>query len=164
MITSTPSTVFTAPPHPQVYYAQKVERPLNVDGNPVWERTPWSAPFSEIRGKYRSDDDQSPPLDMTPEFHRCQTRVKILWDNDYLYVAALLEYNMDGDVDPDIVRDDGTRVTEIVASYKERNSPIYQQDSDFEVFVDANGSCHNYKERNSPIYQQDSDFEVFVDA
>lgn len=150
MIASTPVTVFTAPPHPPVYYAHEIHHPLTIDGNvignSVWERTPWSTPFSEIRGKHCNDNNQSPPLDMTPEFHHCQTRVKILWDNGYLYIAALLEYGMDDDVVPDIVRDDSTRVTEIAASYIERNSPIYQQDSDFEVFVDADGSCHNYKE------------------
>ena len=35
---------------------------------------------------------------------------------------------------------------EIAASYTTRNSPIYQHDSDFEVFIDAGGFCHQYKE------------------
>ena len=30
--------------------------------------------------------------------------------------------------------------------FTERNSPIYQKDSDFEVFIDADYSCHQYKE------------------
>jgi len=34
----------------------------------------------------------------------------------------------------------------VVASFTKRNSPIFQKDSDFEVFIDAAGSCHCYKE------------------
>ena len=34
----------------------------------------------------------------------------------------------------------------VEAHFTERNSPIFQKDSDFEVFVDPLGSCHGYKE------------------
>ena len=55
----------------------------------------------------------------------------MLWDDEFLYIGALLEY------------DDSLG---IVATLTERNSPIFHADSDFEVFVDAAGSCHHYKE------------------
>jgi len=51
------------------------------------------------------------------------------WDDDYLYIAALIESDR-----------------EVVAKFTDRNSPIFQRDSDFEVFVDPGGSCHAYKE------------------
>jgi len=34
----------------------------------------------------------------------------------------------------------------VVSSYTDRNSPIYQRDSDIEVFLDPLGCCHSYKE------------------
>jgi hypothetical protein len=43
-----------------------------------------------------------------------------IWDDEYLYVGAELHY-------------DGPAYS-IHASFTERNSPIYQQDSDIEVF------------------------------
>jgi len=51
------------------------------------------------------------------------------WDEEYLYILALLHSDM-----------------EVPATYTTRNSPIYHQDSDFEVFVDPLGTCHSYKE------------------
>ena len=53
----------------------------------------------------------------------------MLWDDEFLYVCAILESDF-----------------EIVCTFTERNSPIFQRDSDFEIFVDAAGSCHAYKE------------------
>ena len=51
------------------------------------------------------------------------------WDHEYLYVLALIHSDM-----------------EVPATFKERNSPIFHRDSDFEVFADPLGSCHFYKE------------------
>jgi hypothetical protein len=53
----------------------------------------------------------------------------MMWDDQYLYIGGLLESDFT-----------------TVATYTERNSPIFQEDSDFEVFVDPLGSCHDYKE------------------
>ena len=55
--------------------------------------------------------------------------MKMLWDENYLYVGAVVKCSF-----------------ETIASFTERNSPIYQKDSDFEVFIDADYSCHQYKE------------------
>ena len=150
----TPSSTTSAasPPLPPVYYALRTRSPLhiNIDGDilnkPVWQDVPWSEPFGEIRGSDAPHED-------TPEYHQCVTRIKMLWDDDFLYIAALLEYGVStlkSDVD-DEGRANGKQakddiVTDIVASYTERNSPIFHQDSDLEVFLDVDGSCHNYKE------------------
>ena len=53
----------------------------------------------------------------------------MMWDYDYVYILATVESNM-----------------EVRATFTQRNSPIFQQDSDFEVFVDPLSSCHFYKE------------------
>jgi len=55
----------------------------------------------------------------------------MLWDDNYLYVAAEIRSNAE---------------LPVVARYKSRNSPIFHTDSDFEVFVDPAGCCHGYKE------------------
>lgn len=98
-----------------------------IDGDlnkKCWEETMWSDSFGEIRG--RADAPSS-----TWPSSKQRTRFKMLWDDEYLYIAAALEYDVN---DP------------LVASYVERNSPIFHQDSDFEVFIDPTGCCHNYKE------------------
>jgi hypothetical protein len=55
------------------------------------------------------------------------TRAKILWDNDYLYIAAHLADK------------------HVWANLTERDQIIYA-DNDFEVFIDPAGSAHNYFE------------------
>lgn len=113
---------------PPAYVAPRLpsdQAPLTIDGNldkPAWALAPWSSPFGEIRGRADAPEGSWP----TPQR---RTRMKMLWDDDYLYVAAVLESDMP-----------------VVAEFTERNSPIFQRDSDFEVFVDPLGSCHAYKE------------------
>ena len=147
-------TTQTQPPHPPVYYVSRSSSPLHIDGDilskPAWKAVPWSEPFGEIRGRLDA------PYSDTPEYHRCVTRVKMLWDDKFLYIAAMLEYGIDvsDEVNGEVLekRDLGATdvnddlVTDIVASYTERNNPIFHQDSDFEVFLDVDGSCHAYKE------------------
>lgn len=58
---------------------------------------------------------------------RFQTRVKMLWDNAYLYIAAEME-------EP-----------QIWATLTERNSVIFH-DNDFEVFLDPSGQSKDYLE------------------
>jgi hypothetical protein len=55
--------------------------------------------------------------------------MKMAWDEDFLYILAILHSDF-----------------EVRATFTERNSPIFQQDSDFEVFLDPLGSCQFYKE------------------
>jgi len=111
---------------PPTYVAHRVPTPITIDGDltkPAWSAAAWSSDFQEIRGA-DAPADARPPAG-------CRTRLKMLWDDEFLYIGALLEY------------DDSLG---IVATLTERNSPIFHADSDFEVFVDAAGSCHHYKE------------------
>lgn len=101
--------------------------PGKIDGDlqkAAWKRAPWSDAFVEIRGHADA------PLGTFPT-HLQQTKVKMLWDSQFLYIAAQMEY-VEGD--------------EITATFTERNSPIFHVDSDFEVFIDPAGCCHGYKE------------------
>lgn len=52
-----------------------------------------------------------------------------MWDENFLYVCALIESDFT-----------------VTAEFTEHNSPIFQKDSDFEVFLDPAGSCSRYKE------------------
>lgn len=100
-------------------------KPFLIDGDitkSVWSDIPWSEPFSDIVG---NDGDHAFPPPPT-----CSTRFKMMWDHEYLYLAFQLEsYNRT-----------------VATSYTKRNEPIYQEDSDIEVFLDAMGGCHSYKE------------------
>ncbi len=111
-----------------VYKAQRLPAGgLTIDGDlskSVWSRAPWSEPFQDIRGEADAPAESQPG-------DGSLTRFKMLWDDEYLYIAAELHYPSD-------------RLC--VATFTQRNSPIYQRDSDFEVFVDAEGSGSYYKE------------------
>ena len=90
---------------------------LAVDGKldePSWAAAPWSDAFVDIEG------DSSP----RPRF---RTRAKMLWDDEYFYVAAEME-------EPDLW---GTLTA--------RDSVIFH-DNDFEVFIDPDGDTHAYYE------------------
>jgi hypothetical protein len=111
------SQVPKIPFNPENYVCYRTSTPLTLDGNlneEAWAQVPWTADFVDIEG------DQKP----LPQF---RTRVKMLWDEQYFYIAAELE-------DPDIW-----------ATLTERESVIFQ-DNDFEVFIDPNGDTHNYYE------------------
>lgn len=112
-------------PYPRQYAAFR-GTPTEIDANPnkeIWERVPWSEPFVEIRGS-------DAPAGSEPSEAQA-TRMKMLWDDDNLYILAVI----------DLAAGD-----ELVAKFTERNSPIFHTDSDFEVFVDPAGCCHGYKE------------------
>lgn len=97
---------------------------FHIDGNiekDVWQNVPWSDSFGDIQGKDEPEPKKKIPM----------TRFKALYDHSYLYVAAIL-YPATG------------LTTE--AHFTERNSPIYQQDSDFEIFIDVDNTNHMYKE------------------
>lgn len=88
-----------------------------IDGrldDEAWESAPWTASFVDIEG------DRKPAP-------RLSVRARMLWDDEYFYVAARLE-------EPDLW-----------ATLRERDSVIYH-DNDFEVFVDPDGDSHLYTE------------------
>lgn len=103
--------------HPRGYVALKTEKPPKLDGkldDEVWKAAPWSEDFGDIEGAAKPKPA-----------HR--TRMKMLWDESALYIAAEL-------TEP-----------HLWATLTEHDSVIFQ-DPDFEVFVDPDGDSHDYGE------------------
>lgn len=98
--------------------SSKQDTAITIDGRldeTAWEETAWSDDFVDIRGARHWSQ---------PWF---ATRVKLRFDDAFLYVGAYLEE------------------TAVWANVTRRNDVVFA-DNDFEVFVDADGSAHNYKE------------------
>jgi hypothetical protein len=104
-------------PPPRGYVCYRARSPITIDGkldDAAWADAPWSEPFVDIEG------DKRPK----PRF---QTRMKILWDDNALYIAAELE-------EP-----------HVWATLKDHDSVIFK-DPDFEVFLDPDCDSHVYGE------------------
>ena len=102
---------------PHTYVAYRAPAPLHVDGQldeAAWGAAGWTEDFVDIQG----------PSHPTPRF---RTRAKMLWDDDYFYVAAELE-------EP-----------HVWATFTERDAIIFHENN-FEVFIDPTGDTHNYYE------------------
>ena len=102
---------------PQHYTAYRTAGDIDIDGRldePSWQRAAWTDVFVDIEG------------DLKPK-PRFDTRAKMVWDDEYLYIAADME-------EP-----------HVQASLTERDSRIYN-DNDFEVFIDPDGDTHEYYE------------------
>ncbi|KAL5006388.1 hypothetical protein ScPMuIL_015194 [Solemya velum] len=103
---------------PNTYIAQHLNgKAITVDGRmdeEAWKEVPWSSSFADIRGNSYA----------RPRF---DTKVKVVWDNDRLYVGARMEE------------------TDIWANFTQDETRVYN-DNAFEVFVDPDGSMANYKE------------------
>jgi len=102
---------------PLAYECLRAAGPIHVDGkldDPAWQNAPWTSDFVDIEG------DAKP----RPKF---RTRVKMLWDDQYLYIAAELE-------EP-----------EVKATLTERDSVIFK-DNDFEVFIKPLPDTRSYYE------------------
>ncbi len=105
------------PTLPRRYICQRVLSPLIHDGklnDSSWQKARWTTDFVDIEGERR------PPPGL-------RTRVKMLWDDEYLYIGAEME-------EP-----------HLQASLTKRDSVVYQ-DNDFEVFLDPDGDSHRYCE------------------
>jgi len=103
--------------NPRHYICYHTSAPLIIDGlinESDWYKVPWSEYFGDIEGSLKPE----------PAY---KTRLKMLWDNNYLYIAAELE-------EP-----------HVWATLKERESIIFN-DNDFEVFIDPDGDTHHYVE------------------
>lgn len=103
--------------NPKHYICQRTTEKLIIDGKldeKDWIAAKWSDDFIDIEGLIK-------PL---PTY---RTRVKMLWDDHFLYIAAEME-------EP-----------HIWAKIRERDAVIYH-DNDFEVFIDPDGDTHLYYE------------------
>ncbi len=103
--------------HPQGYVCYQTKEKIVVDGNlneKSWQNSSWTKEFADIEG------DKKP----APYF---TTKAKMLWDEQYLYIAAELQES------------------HIWANLKKRDTIIFY-DNDFEVFIDPDGDNHLYYE------------------
>ena len=102
---------------PRRYVSYRAPSRINVDGKldePAWAAVAWTDAFMDIEGGTRPQ----------PRF---RTRAKMLWDDEYFYVAAEME-------EPDLW-----------GTLRERDSVIFH-DNDFEIFIDPDGDTHAYYE------------------
>lgn len=102
---------------PPVYACRYTAKPLTLDGNldkEFWKDIPFTEPFPDIEGDIRP----------TPRF---RTRAKMAWDDENLYIGAVLE----GD--------------EIWATLREHDCVIFN-DNDFEIFIDPDSDTQGYYE------------------
>lgn len=109
-----PPATETTPKH---YVCERATGPILVNGkldDASWAAAPWTDNFVDIEGALK-------PL---PRF---KTRAKMLWDDQFFYVAAEL-------TEP-----------HVWGTIKKHDAVIFQ-DNDFEVFIDPDGDNHEYYE------------------
>ena len=102
---------------PRGYVCRPAESAVHVDGRlgeKAWRTAPWSQAFLDIEGM----------LKPVPRF---RTRMKMIWDQEFLYIGARME-------EP-----------HVWGTLTEHDSVIFY-DNDFEVFIDPDGDNHEYYE------------------
>jgi Carbohydrate family 9 binding domain-like len=102
---------------PEQYTCVRTAAAPVIDGRldeAAWQRAAWTADFVDIEG------DRKPK----PRF---RTRAKMLWDDQFLYIAAEME-------EP-----------HLWATYRQHDSVIFHE-NDFEVFLDPDGDTLDYFE------------------
>lgn len=112
------STPAEAQWRPSTYVAYRAVDTIVVDGHldeASWIRAPQTDPFVDIEGEREDRPDK-------------QTRVRVVWNDEYLYVAARLEES------------------KIWGTYPHRDDPVYAEDNNFEIFLDVNGDGRDYIE------------------
>ena len=118
--------------YPRIYTVPRATAPVVVDGLPddaAWAGVSWSGTYVDILGSMWADPQYS-------------TRMKLLWDDEFLYVTAMLE-------EP-----------HLWATLLERDAIIYHDD-DFEVFLDPDGDGLAYYELE--INALGTEFDLFLD-
>lgn len=103
--------------NPEGYVCLRTTDSIRIDGcldEVSWQNAPLTTSFTDISGEGFP----------TPRFN---TQARMLWDDNYLYIAAQLE-------DP-----------HVWANLQQRDTIVYY-DNDFEVFIDPTGDAHNYYE------------------
>ncbi|MBN2185035.1 MAG: carbohydrate-binding family 9-like protein [Candidatus Krumholzibacteriota bacterium] len=104
---------------PKRYLCRKTEMPVVIDGK--IDDGPWMEPWVEWSHYFVNITGEEKPA---PRF---RTRAKMMWDDDYFYIAAYMIENS------------------VWASVTERDGQIYQ-DNDLEIFIDPDGDSHEYFE------------------
>ena len=102
---------------PKHYLCYHTKTPLKIDGKideKAWGDAPWTDRFVDIEG------------DLKPK-PRFETRVKMLWDDEFFYFAADL-------AEP-----------HVWGTLTKHDSVIFH-DNDFEIFIDPDGDTHAYYE------------------
>lgn len=102
---------------PEKYACYQTSESLKIDGildEAAWTAAAWTNDFRDIEGDLKA----KPPL---------KTNAKMLWDDDYFYIAAQIE-------EP-----------HLWATLTQRDTIIFLDD-DFEVFIDPDGNGLNYYE------------------
>jgi hypothetical protein len=102
---------------PRGYLCYRAAGPIAIDGKleeTAWQRVPWTEAFLDIEGHLK-------PIP------RLETRAKMLWDDEYLYIGAYLE-------EP-----------HVWGALAKHDAVIFQ-DNDFEIFMDPDGDNHEYYE------------------
>lgn len=101
---------------PLRYSCNFTNKPPLVDGmeDACWKNASWTPPFLDIEGEIK-------PI---PAF---ETKVKMLWDDEFLYIYAKLE-------EP------------ALSASLTRHDAIIYRDNDFEVFIDPNNDQQQYFE------------------
>ncbi len=102
---------------PKSYVVGYTSIPPSLDETPdegVWKQAVWSDLFVDIEGN----------LKPAPYY---ATRVKMLWDSDYLYIAAALQ-------------------DKHVWAYLDERDQVVFYDNDFEVCIDPSNTTHRYFE------------------
>lgn len=116
---------------PLHYTCYQVAGKVTVDGKPdeaAWQQAAWSTDFTDIEG----DKQPKPAL---------RTRMKMLWDQQYLYIAAELD-------EP-----------HIWGKLLQHDTIIFH-DNDFEVFIDPDGDTKEYFEIE--INARNTIFDLFM--
>lgn len=119
-------------PYPEQYLCYKIESKIVIDGvieDKAWQDAQWSRNFVDIEG----DAKPSPTY---------QTKMKMLWDDDFLYIAAYLE-------EP-----------HIWATLTKRESIMYF-DNDFEIFIEPDNDHHGYYEFEFNAFG--TEWDLFMD-
>ena len=104
-------------PAPKGYVCGRASGPVTIDGvidDPAWAAALWTDDFVDIEGAKQP----------TPRF---RTRARMMWDDEFLYIAADL-------TEP-----------HVWGTLTDHDAVIFQ-DNDFEVFLDPNGDNHKYFE------------------
>ncbi|HQK37456.1 MAG TPA: carbohydrate-binding family 9-like protein [Bacteroidales bacterium] len=100
------------------YVIYRTAEEMKIDGKTEeknWLLAPWTSWFQDIEG------------DVHAQVPRFRTRVKMLWDDEYLHVFAELEES------------------DLWATITQRDAVIFH-DNDFEIFIDPDGDTHYYYE------------------